>query len=199
MLPQHNGHAIHTVGGVISNGETIMQIVPRADDLVVEAKVSPSDIDQVAVGAETAVRVLAGNQRTTPVITGRLTRVSADITRDQQQNSARPIRLITPSASRCRPKRWPACTTFISFPACRLRASSRPTNAAHCNTCSSRYKSRSRGRFASGENGAEQGVSCSRTACLTCAHRPLVHLDVDAAASKIRGASLRRDAVGDVS
>ena len=136
MLPQHNGHAIHTVGGVISNGETIMQIVPRADDLVVEAKVSPSDIDQVAVGAETAVRVLAGNQRTTPVITGRLTRVSA--------------------ASRCRPKRWPACTTFISFPACRLRASSRPTNAAHCNTCSSRYKSRSRGRFASDKNGAER-------------------------------------------
>lgn len=34
--------ARHTVGGVISNGETIMQIVPRADDLVVEAKVSPS-------------------------------------------------------------------------------------------------------------------------------------------------------------
>jgi HlyD family secretion protein len=144
--------AIHTVGGVISNGETIMQIGPRADDLVLEAKVPPSDIDQVALGAETAVRVLAGNQRTTPVITGRLTRVSADITHDQQQNSAQPIRLVTPSASRCRPKRWPACATFISFPACRLRASSRPTNAAHCNTCSSRYKSRSRGRFASGES-----------------------------------------------
>src|SRR5712692_6984445 len=39
--------AVHTVGGVIGNGETIMQIVPRADELVVEAKVAPSDIDQV--------------------------------------------------------------------------------------------------------------------------------------------------------
>jgi len=38
--------AVHTVDGVISNGETIMQIVPRADELVVEAKVAPFDIDQ---------------------------------------------------------------------------------------------------------------------------------------------------------
>src|SRR6266478_4615980 len=49
--------AVHTVGGVISNGETIMQIVPRADELVVEAKVAPFDIDQVATGATAAVRI----------------------------------------------------------------------------------------------------------------------------------------------
>ena len=42
---------MHTVGGVINNGETIMQIVPRADELVVEAKVAPFDIDQIATGA----------------------------------------------------------------------------------------------------------------------------------------------------
>ena len=42
--------SVHTVGGVIGNGETIMQIVPRADELVVEAKVAPQDIDQVDVG-----------------------------------------------------------------------------------------------------------------------------------------------------
>jgi HlyD family secretion protein len=95
--------AVHTVGGVIGNGETIMQIVPRADELVVEAKVAPGDIDQVAVGAEAVVRVLAGNQRTTPVITGRLTRVSADLTREQQQNSAQPaqayytVRIVLPA------------------------------------------------------------------------------------------------------
>jgi HlyD family secretion protein len=95
--------AVHTVGGVIGNGETIMQIVPRADELVVEAKVAPSDIDQVAVGAEAVIRVLAGNQRTTPVITGRLTRVSADLTREQQQNAVQPaqayytVRIVLPA------------------------------------------------------------------------------------------------------
>src|SRR5207248_6023194 len=56
--------AVHTIGGVIREGETIMQIVPRADTLVVEAKVAPQDIDQVAAGAEAIVRIMAGNQRT---------------------------------------------------------------------------------------------------------------------------------------
>jgi membrane fusion protein, type I secretion system len=82
--------AAHTVGGVIDKGETIMQIVPRADELVAEAKVAPFDIDQVAPGASAAVRIMAGNQRTTPVISGRVARVSADIAREHQQNSAQP-------------------------------------------------------------------------------------------------------------
>jgi HlyD family secretion protein len=77
--------AVHTVGGVIGNGETIMHIVPRADELVVEAKVAPHDIDQVALGAKVLVRIMAGNQRTTPEVTGVITRVSADLTREQAQ------------------------------------------------------------------------------------------------------------------
>jgi HlyD family secretion protein len=83
--------AVHTVGGVIANGEVIMRIVPRADQLIVEAKVAPSDIDQVAWGAQAAVRILAGNQRTMPVLTGEITLVSADIAREQsreQQNAS---------------------------------------------------------------------------------------------------------------
>ena len=75
--------AVHTIGGVIGNGETIMSIVPRGDDLVVEAKVMPSQIDQISIGAATMVRINAGNQRTTPELNGTLTRVAADLTRDQ--------------------------------------------------------------------------------------------------------------------
>jgi HlyD family secretion protein len=82
--------SVHTVGGVIANGETLMQIVPRADDLVVEAKVAPNDIDQVAVGARAVVRIMAGNQRTQPEIAGVLTRVSADIAHEQQQQQNSP-------------------------------------------------------------------------------------------------------------
>jgi HlyD family secretion protein len=74
--------AVHTVGGVIGNGETVMQIVPRADVLVVEAKVAPQDIDQIAVGSHAIVRIMAGNQRTMPDVAGVLTRVSADLTRE---------------------------------------------------------------------------------------------------------------------
>jgi membrane fusion protein, type I secretion system len=82
--------SVHTVGGVVGNGETIMQIVPRADELVVEAKVAPHDIDQVAPGANVIVRIMAGNQRTTPHVTGVLTRVSADLTREQQSDASQP-------------------------------------------------------------------------------------------------------------
>jgi len=39
---------VHTIGGVIpANGEAIMLIVPAADNLIVEAKVAPQDIDQL--------------------------------------------------------------------------------------------------------------------------------------------------------
>ena len=76
--------SVHTVGGVIGNGETIMQIVPRADTLVVEAKVAPQDRDQIAEGAKAIVRIMAGNQRTMPDLTGALTYISADLTREQQ-------------------------------------------------------------------------------------------------------------------
>ena len=103
--------AVHTVGGVISNAETIMQIVPRADELVVEAKVAPSDIDQVATGATAVVRIMAGNQRTQPEIKGVLTRVSADLAREpQQQNSSQPppayytVRVALPAAEVARLK-----------------------------------------------------------------------------------------------
>jgi HlyD family secretion protein len=71
--------AVHTVGGVIGNGDTIMQIVPRADQLIVEAKVAPRDIDQVAVGAIAAVRIMAGNQRMLPDVRGKVIYVSADL------------------------------------------------------------------------------------------------------------------------
>jgi HlyD family secretion protein len=80
---------VHTVGGVINSGETVMQIVPRADELVVEAKLAPGDIDQVAMGAKAVVRIMAGNQRTTPEIAGMVTRVSADLAREQP-NGAQP-------------------------------------------------------------------------------------------------------------
>src|SRR5690242_14558620 len=58
-----HGLAIHTVGGVIANGETIMNVVPHNDDLIVEAKVMPNQVDQLEVGAAARVRINAGNQR----------------------------------------------------------------------------------------------------------------------------------------
>src|SRR5262249_11425452 len=68
--------------GVIGKGDTIMQIAPRADALIVEAKVAPQDVDQVAPGASVRVRIGAGNRRTTPDLEGNVTVVAPDLTRE---------------------------------------------------------------------------------------------------------------------
>jgi HlyD family secretion protein len=75
---------VHTVGGVITAGEPIMLIVPGADNLSVEAKVNPQDVDQLQLGQAAILRFSAFNQRTTPEIRGKITRISADTTTDQR-------------------------------------------------------------------------------------------------------------------
>ena len=75
---------VHTVGGVVTAGDAIMMIVPRADDLSVEAKVNPQDIDKLQVGQNTVLRFSAFNQRTTPELNGKVSRISADVTADQR-------------------------------------------------------------------------------------------------------------------
>jgi HlyD family secretion protein len=75
---------VHTVGGVITAGDAIMMIVPQSDDLQVEAKVNPQDIDKLQIGQKTLLRLSAFNQRTTPELNGLVTRVSPDVTTDQR-------------------------------------------------------------------------------------------------------------------
>jgi HlyD family secretion protein len=75
---------VNTVGGVITPGETIMQIVPETDTLLVEAKVEPKDIDRVELGQPVVLRFPAFNLRTTPEINGRVVRVAADTSTDQR-------------------------------------------------------------------------------------------------------------------
>ena len=79
---------IHTVGGVIGAGEVVMEIVPDSDDLQVEAKLAPNDIDQVKIGQTTLVRFSAFNQRTTPQLSGVVSYISADLSHDQQGNTS---------------------------------------------------------------------------------------------------------------
>ena len=76
--------SVHTVGGVITAGDPIMLIVPTADNLTVEAKVNPQDIDQVKLGQTALLRLSAFNQQSTPEIYGKVTRISADAGTDQR-------------------------------------------------------------------------------------------------------------------
>lgn len=75
---------VHTVGAVIKPGETIMEIVPGKDNLIIEATIRPQDIDNVTFGQAAAIRMLAFEQRTTPMLHGEVVYVSADSLEDRQ-------------------------------------------------------------------------------------------------------------------
>jgi HlyD family secretion protein len=75
---------VHTIGGVISPAEPVMNIVPVNDKLELEAKVLPNDIDQVKFGQKATVKVHASNARMIPDLHGAVSRISADVSRDQQ-------------------------------------------------------------------------------------------------------------------
>jgi HlyD family secretion protein len=80
--------SVHTVGGVIAPGEQIMLIVPDADALAVEVKISPRDIEQVYVGQTATMKFAAFNQKTTPEIDGEISVVAADITEDKRTGAS---------------------------------------------------------------------------------------------------------------
>jgi HlyD family secretion protein len=93
--------ALHTVGGVIRAGDSVMEIVPDTDELQVEARLQPSDIDQVSTGQKAFVRFSAFNQRTTPELAGLVSYVSADVSHDQQTNAPYfTVRVILPDDER---------------------------------------------------------------------------------------------------
>jgi epimerase transport system membrane fusion protein len=78
------GLLVHTVGGVVSPGGRILDIVPQDEQLIVEARVAPTDADRVSPGLEAQLRFSAFNARTTPTVVGQVLTVSGDRITDQQ-------------------------------------------------------------------------------------------------------------------
>jgi len=78
-----NGLQVHTIGGVISSGMKIVDIVPDGDDLIIEAKVSPMDIDRVAVNQNATIRFSSFGLASVPTIYGQVINLSADRLFDQ--------------------------------------------------------------------------------------------------------------------
>ena len=72
------GMTVHTLGAVVSPGTALLDIVPANEELIVEAQVSPMDIDRIALGKLADIRFSAFKSSTTPVIEGRLVQISAD-------------------------------------------------------------------------------------------------------------------------
>jgi HlyD family type I secretion membrane fusion protein len=70
--------AFAAMGDVVKPAEPIMEIVPDADQMIVEAVISPDDVDQVRAGQPAIVRFPAVNRAATPEIEGRVIYVATD-------------------------------------------------------------------------------------------------------------------------
>ncbi|MCU7813683.1 MAG: HlyD family type I secretion periplasmic adaptor subunit [Candidatus Thiodiazotropha sp. (ex Rostrolucina anterorostrata)] len=69
---------VHTIGAVVGTGQELMGIVPEGKRLVIEARISPIDIDRIAIGQTADIRFSAFKMRETSSIFGRLITISAD-------------------------------------------------------------------------------------------------------------------------
>ena len=71
-------------GAVIQPGQRLMDIVPDAAPLIVEARLSPNDVADVTIGQETQVRLSALHDRSLPILKGKVTQISADSLTDER-------------------------------------------------------------------------------------------------------------------
>lgn len=82
------GLAIHTQGGVVMAGSPILDIVPQQEDLIIDARVSPLDIDRIRLGLVAEVRFSAFKQALTPTTEGKVIHISADRFVDEKADAA---------------------------------------------------------------------------------------------------------------
>lgn len=77
---------VHTIGSTIPPGATLMTITPTNDDLIIEAYVTPQDIDLLQVGLEAKINVTAFRHRSVGYFFGKVTFVSPDALDPSQLN-----------------------------------------------------------------------------------------------------------------
>ncbi len=79
---------VHTVGSVIRPGEILMELVPEDEELIINARVSPLDVDNVAAGLSTEVRFSAFKTKLTPIMLGMVETVSNDVITPDNPNES---------------------------------------------------------------------------------------------------------------
>jgi adhesin transport system membrane fusion protein len=77
---------VTTIGGVLRAGDELMQIAPTDEDLIIEAKVNPSDVGQLSLGLPVSIKVDAFDYSVYGMLTGDLVYISPDTLSEQAQN-----------------------------------------------------------------------------------------------------------------
>lgn len=78
------GLSVFTVGGVVAPGQTLMEIVPENKALIVQARIKPTDADDAFQGQRAQVRFSSVEDRTLPLLNGKVRTVSADSFTDEK-------------------------------------------------------------------------------------------------------------------
>jgi HlyD family secretion protein len=76
------------VGTVVKPGDTIAELVPVEDKLIVTAQVSPLDVDSVAVGQKAELKFTSFSSRRVPSMFGRVDSISADAIYDEKNKQS---------------------------------------------------------------------------------------------------------------
>jgi epimerase transport system membrane fusion protein len=76
------------INAVLGPRETLLEIVPMQDQLIVEATLKPSDRNEVYAGQRARIRILAFNVRRTPILAGTVKTVAADALTDPKTGTA---------------------------------------------------------------------------------------------------------------
>ncbi|NLS05958.1 HlyD family type I secretion periplasmic adaptor subunit [Rhizobium sp. P32RR-XVIII] len=79
---------LRTPGSAVTPGQALLEIVPENEPLLIEMRVNPRDIDSIAVGSKTQIRLTAYNQRSRLPMEGTIIYVAADQSVDEKSNSA---------------------------------------------------------------------------------------------------------------
>lgn len=84
-IVQNINPRIYTIGAVVRPGDTLLEVVPQNEELIVDAQVPTTDVDRLHGRVEEVeVRFPAFHARTTPLIVGQLRSVSPDRLVDEQ-------------------------------------------------------------------------------------------------------------------
>jgi HlyD family secretion protein len=78
---------IHTIGGVAGPGETLMEIIPEEDVLVLEGKLAVAERDRVELHQPARVRFPAFDARVTPELEGKVTRISPSAVQESKDTA----------------------------------------------------------------------------------------------------------------
>ena len=107
--------SVHTVGGVVNPADPVMLIVPEGEDLALEVQVLPKDIDQIHLGQKALLRLSAFNLRTTPELSGAVSRIPADLTTDPRSGLSHYV--VRLAVSRAELKKLGSLTLVPGMPA----------------------------------------------------------------------------------